>query len=76
VPLPTRILAARKGVPEDVVGVIIRALLDLDPADDAHPEILARAEIGGLFRTTRTNYLEGLHPQRSSPPSAGSSTAP
>ena len=62
VPLPTRIFAARKGVPEDVVGAVTRALLDLDPADDAHTEILARAEIGGLFRTTRTDYLEGLGP--------------
>ena len=39
---------------------ITRALLDLDPADDAHTEILARAEIGGFFRTTRSDYLEGL----------------
>ena len=62
VPLPTRIFAARKGLPPDVVGAVTRALLDLDPADDAHTEILARAEIGGLFRTTRTDYLEGLGP--------------
>ena len=61
-PLPTRIFAARRGVPPDVVGAITRALLDLDPAHDAHTEILTRAEIGGFLRTTRTDYLEGLDP--------------
>ena len=61
-PLPTRVFAARKGVPKDVVGAITRALLELDHADDAHTEILARAEIGGFFRTTRADYLEGLGP--------------
>jgi ABC-type phosphate/phosphonate transport system substrate-binding protein len=61
-PLPTRILAARKGVPPDVVGAITRALLDLDPANDAHTDILSRAGIGGFFRTTRADYLEGLGP--------------
>jgi phosphonate transport system substrate-binding protein len=59
-PLPTRIFSARRGTPEDVVAAISRALLDLDPTDDAQAGILARAEIGGFLKTTRTDYLEGI----------------
>ena len=61
-PVPTRIFAAGKSVPPDVIRAITRALLDLDPADDADAEFLTRAEIGGFFRTTRSDYLESFGP--------------
>jgi len=59
-PLPTRIFAARKGVPAEVVRAVTRALLDLDPADPGHAGILAGAEIGGFLKTTEADYLEGF----------------
>jgi len=57
---PTRIFAARRGVPTAVVAAISRALLDLDRGDPAHAAILAGAEISGFLRTTRATYLEDL----------------
>jgi phosphonate transport system substrate-binding protein len=60
VSLPTRIFAARKGVPTDAVERITRALLDLDRADPGHAGILAGAEIGGFVRTTEADYLEAF----------------
>lgn len=63
---PTRILAARKGVPRDVVDTIMRTLLDLDPAIPAQATILDSAEMRGFVKTTETEYLKGL---RNPPPS-------
>jgi len=57
---PTRIFAARRGVPPDAIAAITRALLHLDPADPAHARILASAEMRGFQRTTRAEYLERL----------------
>jgi phosphonate transport system substrate-binding protein len=58
--LPTRIFAARRGVPTEVVQVVTRALLSLDPVDPGHAAILAGAEIGGFLKTTEADYLESL----------------
>ena len=58
--LPTRIFAARRGVPAEVVQAVTRALLDLDPADPGHAAILAGAEIGGFLKTTEADYLESF----------------
>jgi phosphonate transport system substrate-binding protein len=59
-PLPTRIFAARKGLPAAVVTAITRALLQLDPARPEHAGILASAEVRGFQRTTAAEYLKGL----------------
>jgi len=57
---PTRILAARRGVPASVFGSVTQALLRLDPAKPEHAGILATAEIGGFLRTSRAGYLAQL----------------
>jgi len=58
--LPTRVFAARRGVAPEVTRAIVRALLDLDPADTRHAEILEKAEIRGFLTTTRNDYLKVL----------------
>jgi phosphonate transport system substrate-binding protein len=60
VSLPTRIFAARKGVPADIVGRTTRALLGLDRTDPRLAAILNGAEIGGFVRTTEVDYLEAF----------------
>lgn len=57
---PTRILAARRGVPGDTVAAVTVALLKLDPANPAQAPVLASAEIRGFVRTTEAAYLKGL----------------
>ena len=57
---PTRIFAARKGVPAVAITSITRALVRLDPGDPSHAGILASAEMRGFLRTTKTEYLEAL----------------
>lgn len=76
-PLPTRIFAARKGLPADVVGAITRALLALDPAEPGHAGMLVGAEIGGFLRTTEEAYLKDLDPRGTSgrTPSGGGGDA-
>jgi phosphonate transport system substrate-binding protein len=59
-PVPTRLFAARRGVPRDVVAAVTAALAGLDPAKPGHAAILASAEIRGFFRTTRAEYLRAL----------------
>lgn len=59
-PVPTRIFAARKGVPSAIIAAIARSLLQLDPANPGHVAALSSAEIGGFFRTTEAAYLQGL----------------
>lgn len=59
-PVPTRIFAARRGVPPAVFASITRALLELDPANREHARILDSAEMSGFLKTTRAAYLEGL----------------
>lgn len=61
---PTRILAARKGVPADVLDAVARALLEIDPAKPAHAAMLASAELRGFVRTTEAEYLKGLDSSR------------
>jgi ABC-type phosphate/phosphonate transport system substrate-binding protein len=59
-PVPTRIFAAREGVPRDVVAAVTGALsgLDASRADDAG--VLTSAELRGFVRTTRAEYLAQL----------------
>lgn len=57
---PTRIFAARKGLSAGVVTAITRALLQLDPANAEHAEILASAELRGFVSTTEAEYLKDL----------------
>ena len=67
-PVPTRIFAARKGVPRDVVAAVIGALAGLraSAADDS--EVLTSAELRGFVRTTRAEYLAQLAPARPAGP--------
>jgi phosphonate transport system substrate-binding protein len=58
--VPTRILAARKGVPAAVAAAVARALLELDPANASHAAILSSAEMRGFVRTTEADYLKGI----------------
>jgi phosphonate transport system substrate-binding protein len=58
--VPTRVLAARKGVPAAVVDAVARALLHLNRSEPAHESILTSAEIGGFTRTTEAEYLKPL----------------
>ncbi len=57
---PTRIFAARKGVPPAVTGAIAEALLQLDPAVPEHARILSSAEIRGFLKTTEGEYLAAV----------------
>jgi phosphonate transport system substrate-binding protein len=57
---PTRVFAARRGVAPATVASIMRALLDLDPANPAHASLLTSAEASGFLRTTRAEYLGAL----------------
>jgi len=59
-PVPTRIFAARRGVPPAVIAAMTRALLQLDPDNPQHAGILASAEIRGFLRTTGAEYLREL----------------
>jgi ABC-type phosphate/phosphonate transport system substrate-binding protein len=60
VAFPTRLLAARKGVPAAVIDAVAGALLRLDPSNAAHAGLLKSAEIGGFFRTTGGQYVEAM----------------
>lgn len=59
-PTPTRVLAARTGAPRAVVDAVIGALLQLDRSKPEHARLMASAEIGGFFPTTRDEYLRGM----------------
>ena len=56
-PFPTRVFAARKGVPAETAKAIARALLRLDPAVPEQARILSSAEIRGFLRVTEAEYL-------------------
>jgi phosphonate transport system substrate-binding protein len=58
--VPTRILAARKGVPADVIEAISGALLALDQEKADHAAILISAEMRGFVKTTEGDYLKGV----------------
>ena len=64
--VPTRILAARKGVPGAVVTSITGALVRLDAARPEQAGVMASAEIRGFVRTTLAEYLRDLG--RTAPP--------
>jgi phosphonate transport system substrate-binding protein len=67
--VPTRVFAARVGVPADVVDRVSRALLALDPARPDHAALLESAEASGFVRTTPAEYLRGVSdPGTGSPP--------
>lgn len=63
---PTRIFAARKGVPPAVVEAITQALIRLDAAKPEQAGWMASAEIRGFLRTTPAEYLRELG--RTAPP--------
>jgi phosphate/phosphite/phosphonate ABC transporter binding protein len=56
--VPSRIFAAHKDLPDDIVTPVIQALLELNREDPAHAEILHSAEIGGFQKTNDKNYDE------------------
>jgi phosphonate transport system substrate-binding protein len=58
--VPTRIFAARRGVPARVVAAVTRALLRLDAASPELARAMASAEVRGFLRTTRAEYLREL----------------
>lgn len=58
--VPTRVFAARRGLSPDTIAAITSALLQLDPANPEHAEILTRAEIRGFVKTTAAEYLRGI----------------
>lgn len=59
-PFPTRVFAARLGVPADRTRAVTAALLRLDPDVAAHSAILSSAEVRGFFRTTEPAYLAAV----------------
>ena len=54
---PTRVFAARRGVPAERAGAVIAALLRLDANLPAQAAVLKSAEIRGFVRTTEQAYL-------------------
>jgi len=54
---PTRVFAARRGVPAERAGAVIAALLRLDANLPAHAAVLKSAEIRGFVRATEQAYL-------------------
>jgi phosphonate transport system substrate-binding protein len=50
-PVPTRILAAHKATPADIVAKINQALLRLDRKNPEHAKMLYPAELGGFQKT-------------------------
>ena len=57
---PTRMFAARLGVPADTIRAVAEALLRLDPKVARHSAILSSAEVRGFFRTTEAAYLAAV----------------
>jgi phosphonate transport system substrate-binding protein len=55
-PVPTRVLAARKGVSRDIVTSVDRTLLKLDKNNPEHAKIMYRAELGGFRRAEDRDY--------------------
>lgn len=58
-PVPTRVFAASRLLPEPVVTAVSRALLGLDMTDPGQAEILSRAEVGGFEKAKDEDY-EGI----------------
>jgi phosphonate transport system substrate-binding protein len=55
-PVATRILAAHKATPADIVAKINQALLRLDRKNPEHAKILYPAELGGFQKTKDQDY--------------------
>lgn len=58
--VPTRIFAARRGLPPKVVAAVAGALVRLDGSRPGEAGALETAELGGFLRTTRAEYLGQL----------------
>jgi phosphate/phosphite/phosphonate ABC transporter binding protein len=54
--VPTRIFAAHKDLPDDIVNPVIQALLELNRENPAHEKILFSAELGGFQKTNDKDY--------------------
>lgn len=54
--IPNRVLAARKGLSDEIVNRVNSALLGLDRQNPAHNRILLPAEIGGFERARDRDY--------------------
>ncbi|MBT8338844.1 MAG: phosphate/phosphite/phosphonate ABC transporter substrate-binding protein [Desulfatitalea sp.] len=51
-PVPTKVFAAAKQTPPEIIDVVVQALISLDARDMTHRAILEAGELGGFKKTT------------------------